>query len=260
VTNTAITQTILTKLDVIEKEHSVKILYALESGSRAWGFESTDSDYDARFIYAHPKDWYLNILPKRDVIEYAIVDEFDYSGWDLRKSLFLMNKSNPVLFEWLNAPIVYYKNESAYNVLKTLSTAYFSPISSVYHYLHMASGNFRQYLQADKIKVKKYFYVLRPLLAALWIEKYNETPPVLFETLIGQLSDERIVEPVKRLLERKRTGVEFDLEPKIEALNTFISVTIKHLEEVAGSFNPRKKPEQDKMEKVFVEILNEITW
>jgi predicted nucleotidyltransferase len=258
--NTEITQTILAKLDAIEKEHGVRILYALESGSRAWGFESTDSDYDARFIYAHPKDWYLNIVPKRDVIEYPIVDEFDYSGWDLRKTLFLMHKSNPVLFEWLNSPIVYYQNESAYNALKTLSTAYFSPISSVYHYLHMASGNFRQYLQTDTVKVKKYFYVLRPLLAALWIEKHHETPPLLFETLLGQISDERIAESVKRLLERKRAGVEFDLEPKSEALNTFISTTIKHLEESAHDFNPRKKPEQADMEKIFVEILNGIAW
>jgi len=102
------TKIIQKKLLQIEKEHSVKILYAVESGSRAWGFESTDSDYDVRFIYANPKNWYLNILPKRDVIEYPINDEFDYSGWDLRKALFLLNKSNPVLFEWLKSPIVYH--------------------------------------------------------------------------------------------------------------------------------------------------------
>ena len=97
------------KLSQIEKDHGVTILYAVESGSRAWGFESLDSDYDIRFIYAHNIRWYLNIFPKKDVIEYPIVNEFDYSGWDLRKTMFLVNKSNPV-------------------------------------YLHMANGNFRQYL------------------------------------------------------------------------------------------------------------------
>ncbi|MDR0515422.1 MAG: nucleotidyltransferase domain-containing protein, partial [Fibromonadaceae bacterium] len=91
------------RLTEIENEHSVKILYAVESGSRAWGFESIDSDYDVRFIYLHNKNWYLSILPKREVIEYPIVDEFDYSGWDLRKTLFLLNKSNPVLFEWIKS-------------------------------------------------------------------------------------------------------------------------------------------------------------
>jgi predicted nucleotidyltransferase len=141
------------KLLEIEKEHDVTILYAVESGSRAWGFESSDSDYDVRFIYAHNKNWYLNILPKRDVIEYPITDEFDYSGWDLRKTLFLMNKSNPVFFEWLKSPIVYYKDEYSYNIMEQLSKNYFSPISSTYHYLHMASGNYRQYLQADEVKI-----------------------------------------------------------------------------------------------------------
>jgi len=134
----------MTRLAQIKNEHSVEILYAIESGSRAWGFESQDSDYDVRFIYRHPKNWYLNILPKRDVIEYPIIDLFDYSGWDLRKSLFLMNKSNPVLFEWLASPIVYIKKEKEYSLLKDASEKYFSPISSIYHYLHMAEGNKRK--------------------------------------------------------------------------------------------------------------------
>ena len=118
------------KLLKIEKEHNVSILYAIESGSRAWGFESTDRDYDIRFIYAHNRNWYLNILPKKDVIEYPIESDFDYSGWDLRKTLFLANKSNPVLFEWLRSPIVYFKDEYFFNKMKQLSTKYFSPISS----------------------------------------------------------------------------------------------------------------------------------
>ena len=106
-----IIETIKNRLLEIEKEQNVKILYAVESGSRAWGFESVDSDYDVRFIYAHSKNWYLNILPKRDVIEYPIEDELDYSGWDLRKTMFLINKSNPVFFEWLRSPIVYIKDD-----------------------------------------------------------------------------------------------------------------------------------------------------
>jgi predicted nucleotidyltransferase len=149
-----IEEDIASKLKEAEAEHSVKILYACESGSRAWGFASPDSDYDVRFIYAHQKDWYLNILPKRDVIEYPVTPVYDYSGWDLRKTLFLMNKSNPVLFEWLHSPIVYYKDEYAFNVINKLAKEYFSPISSTYHYLHMANGNYRQYLQADEVRTK----------------------------------------------------------------------------------------------------------
>jgi predicted nucleotidyltransferase len=254
--NLNIQNTIQQKLVSIEEEHDVKIIYVLESGSRAWGFESQDSDYDVRFIYAHKKDWYLNILPKRDVIEYPIIDEYDYSGWDLRKALFLMNKSNPVLFEWLNSPIVYYKDDYAYDKLFELSKAYFSPVSSIYHYLHMARGNFREFLQTDMVKAKKYFYVLRPILAAMWIEKHNEAPPLEFTKLLTQITDDNLLNPINALLERKRKGVEFDAEPRNDKINAFIETQIQHFENGLQSFNPTEKPSQEQMEKVFVEILN----
>jgi predicted nucleotidyltransferase len=240
----------------IEKEHSVKILYAVESGSRAWGFESTDSDYDIRFIYTHEKDWYLNILPKRDVIEYPIVDEYDYSGWDLRKALFLLNKSNPVLFEWLKSPILYYKDDYFYNIMKELYKPYFSPISSVYHYLHMANGNYRHYLQTDKVKIKKYFYVLRPVLACMWIENYKEPPPMEFEKLLTQIQDTELLEHINELLKRKKSGIELGFEPKIPRLNAFIEKTLEHFESVANSFNPKEKPDQQLLEEAFVKIVD----
>ncbi len=246
------------KLHRIEEEHNVKILYAVESGSRAWGFESTDSDYDVRFIYKHPPDWYLNILPKRDVIEYPIEDLFDYSGWDLRKTLFLLNKSNPVLFEWLQSPLVYYTDEKAYSLLKEVSENYFSSISTVYHYLHMASGNFRSYLKDDHVKVKKYFYVLRPVLACIWVEKRNEAPPMEFERLLNNLDlDESLVKKINVLLERKRAGVEMGLEPKIDEINRFIEEKIAHFEKNTEKFNPNKKPDSKVLDEYFVRILRE---
>ncbi|MDR3046592.1 MAG: nucleotidyltransferase domain-containing protein [Bacteroidales bacterium] len=244
------------KLPKIEKEHNVKILYAVESGSRAWGFESTDSDYDIRFIYVHNRNWYLNILPKRDVIEYPIINEFDYSGWDLRKTLFLVNKSNPVFFEWLKSPIVYYKDNYFYNIIDQISKEYFSPISSVYHYLHMANGNYRQYLQGNEVKIKKYFYVLRPIMACMWIENYEETPPMEFEKLLGQITDKALLDKINELLIRKRSGIEMGLEPKIEIINNFIDDTIKHFENVVNIFNPKKKPEQKILEEGFIKIID----
>ena len=250
-----IVETVQEKLLGIEEKHAVRILYAVESGSRAWGFESKDSDYDVRFIYAHNKNWYLNILPKNDVIEYPIVDEFDYSGWDLRKTLFLMNKSNPVLFEWLKSPVLYYKNDFFYTAMEQLSKEYFSPISSVYHYLHMAKGNHRQYLQADKVKVKKYFYVLRPVLACMWIENCRESPPLEFEKLLTQISRGALFDNINELLEKKKSGEELGLEPKSEIINNFIEEKLKHFENVAHTFDPRKKPKQDLLEENFIKIL-----
>jgi uncharacterized protein len=246
------------KLLDIEAEHNIKILYALESGSRAWGFESTDSDYDVRFIYAHNKNWYLNILPKRDVIEYPINDEFDYSGWDLRKTLFLMNKSNPVLFEWLKSPIIYYKDQFSYNILKQISVDYFSPISSIYHYLHMANGNYRQYLLGDNVKTKKYFYVLRPIMSCMWIENFKESPPMEFEKLLTQIYDKELLENINSLLQRKKSGMEMGIEQKIPIINNFIEQKLNYFEKTVNTFNPKEKPEQDKLEEAFINILEYI--
>jgi predicted nucleotidyltransferase len=254
----SIIKTIQEKLSQIEKDHSVTLLYAVESGSRAWGFESADSDYDIRFIYAHNTKWYLNILPKKDVIEYPIVNEFDYSGWDLRKTLFLVNKSNPVFFEWLRSPIVYYKDDYFYSIIEQLSKEYFSPIASVYHYLHMANGNFRQFLQTDEVKTKKYFYVLRPILACMWIENFGKSPPMKFEKLLVQITEKELLEKITELLIKKKSGIELGIEPKIEIINNFIENKLKHFENVVSTFDPKKKPKQEILEEGFIKILENI--
>jgi len=254
-----IIENIKIKLNEIEKEHSVKILYSVESGSRAWGFESIDSDYDIRFIYAHDIKWYLNILPKRDVIEYSINDEYDYSGWDLRKAMFLLNKSNPVLFEWLRSPIIYYKDEYFYNVINQLSKEYFLPISSVYHYLHMANGNYRQYLQKDDVNIKKYFYVLRPIMACMWIENFKEPPPMEFKKLLIQITEKELLNKINELLIKKKSGMEFGIEPKIEIINTFIENKLQHFENMVKTFDPRTKPKQELLEEGFIKILESIS-
>ena len=256
--NSEIKEIVQKKLIEIEKTHAVKVLYAVESGSRAWGFESTDSDYDVRFIYAHARNWYLNILPKKDVIECPIIDEFDYSGWDLRKTLFLLNKSNPVLFEWLVSPIVYYKDDYFYTVMTDTAKHYFSPISSVYHYLHMANGNYRQYLQTDAVKIKKYFYVLRPIMACMWIEAHKEPPPMEFETLLTQLQDKELLGEINILLKKKKSGIELGTEPRIPVINDFIEKALQHFEDTVNSFDPRNKPNQRLLEDGFLKILDNI--
>ena len=136
---------ILKRLEVIEQEDSVSILYACESGSRAWGFPSVDSDYDVRFIYKHDADWYLSIdvEEKRDVIERPINDELDISGWDIRKALQLLRKSNPPLLEWLSSPILYRENPGVAEKLRTAMAEFYSPLSSFHHYLNMARNNHR---------------------------------------------------------------------------------------------------------------------
>ena len=178
-----IKEKIINEINKIEEEENIKIILAVESGSRAWGFESKDSDYDVRFIYVRPIEWYLRVFEGRDVLEYPINDELDICGWDLKKALQLFNKSNPPLLEWMKSGIVYKKSYTIIDKMEKIvdKTIFKKPL--IYHYLHMARGNFREYLQGDMVKIKKYFYVLRPVLACIWIEKYNEIPPVEFDKL-----------------------------------------------------------------------------
>jgi uncharacterized protein len=166
-----------------------------------------------------------------------------------------MYKSNPVLFEWLKSPIIYFKDHFSYNILEQISADYFSPISSIYHYLHMANGNYRQYLLEDKVKIKKYFYVLRPIMACIWIEKYKESPPMKFEKLLTQIDDEELLGEINKLLQRKKSGIEMGIEQKISVINEFIEQKLKYLENVVSKFDAKKKPKQDKLEEAFIKIL-----
>jgi len=171
------------RLDGIEQRYGVRILYACESGSRAWNFASKDSDYDVRFVYVRPLSWYLGISDKRDVIEEPILDEFDINGWDLQKFLKLAFKSNVVVFEWLKSPIIYRKSE-LWDEINTLCFEYFSVKASLYHYLNIARNQHRLYLVPPDIKFKKFFYALRPLLFFFYIQTHQKPSPMDFLELL----------------------------------------------------------------------------
>ena len=214
---------IVSRLYEIGAEENVRIVYACESGSRAWGFPSVDSDYDVRFLYVRPVEWYLSIDVKRDVIERPIQDGLDVSGWDLKKALRLFRKSNPPLLEWLGSPIVYLEQYSAAESMRELLPDFYFPTACLYHYLHMARGNYREYLKGDVVWIKKYFYVLRPILAMNWIERGWGVVPTDFNILVDKLALEPLVaKEIANLLAAKRAGAELDRGPRIEALSRFI--------------------------------------
>lgn len=244
------------RLEEIEKDFNVTIILAVESGSRAWGFESTDSDYDVRFIYKHNFDWYINVLPKRDVIELPINAIDDYSGWDIRKALFLLNKSNPVLFEWLKSPIVYKKQDSDVDLLLTAIAKYFNPVASIYHYLSMAKTNYKDHLQDEYVKAKKYFYALRPILACTWIEKENEIPPIEFDKLLANIADKELLDAINDLLKRKKAGVELGKEKRIDCINSYIESNIERFEKIAADYDKVTKPNSDFLDKVLLEVIS----
>jgi len=214
---------ILGKLQEIEQEQDVKILYACESGSRAWGFESKDSDYDVRFIYVNKLEHYLKFDKTRDVIETPITDEFDINGWDLDKTFRLLYKSNPTLIEWFHSPLVYRQDNAFIDEVKELLPYYYSNNACFYHYTHMASSNYREYLKGDYVRVKKYFYVLRPLLAMEWIDQNRGIVPMLFQTLVNELvTNVQVKTTILKLIAQKKVGFEAAYVPRIEVLNTFI--------------------------------------
>jgi uncharacterized protein len=226
---------ILRRIRVAEQQHGVRVLLAIESGSRAWGFESPNSDFDARFIYAHPQDWYLSVglEEQRDVIEYPIVDDIDLNGWDVRKALRLFLKSNPAFIEWIQSPIIYAEHGSFAAQVRSLMPSVYACESGIHHYRSMAKTNFRTYLKGDLVPLKKYFYVLRPLLAVRWLERYGSAAPIEFQKLLHLIEDNRsLVADIEALLERKRAAPEMGLEPAVPRINAFIEIELERLESI----------------------------
>nr|WP_211959087.1 nucleotidyltransferase domain-containing protein [Budvicia diplopodorum] len=216
---------ILAELKIIEEKFNVAILYACESGSRGWGFASTDSDYDVRFIYVHKAEWYLTVEAGRDVIERPLDDELDISGWELRKTLGLLKRANPTLLEWLDSPIVYREDKVFMDELRLLANEFFSTVRARYHYLSMAKKNFRGYLQGDTVRLKKYLYVLRPLLAVKWIDERASVSPMPFSLLLDILNSGEygeLIAEIDYLLEVKRANTESQYGEKLVHIHNFI--------------------------------------
>ncbi len=216
----------------VAEAEGCRVVLAVESGSRAWGFPSADSDYDVRFIYLCELEWYLSVHERRDVIERPLDENLiDLAGWDLKKVLRLLRKSNPPLLEWLQSPIIYHEFSSVPGRLRELMKQLYSPRACLYHYLHMARGNYRDYLQRERVRVKKYLYVLRPILACRWIEADLGLVPMEFQTLIEKvLPSGEIEREVMRLLDEKRAGIELDEGPQRPVLNAFLEAELDRFE------------------------------
>jgi len=250
---------ILSRLARAENEHDVRILLAVESGSRAWGFASPNSDYDARFIYVNRPEWYLSVglEEKRDVIEYPIVDELDVNGWDLRKALRLFWKSNPAFMEWIQSPLVYLQRGAFLDGSRALMNTVYSVESGMYHYRSIAKTNYRGYLQQEQVPLKKYFYVLRPLLAVRWMERFGTPAPIEFGKLVAMVeSDRPLVQAIDALLEQKRMSPELGLSPQVPAIQDFIVKELERLEGIVPARFERREVEPE-LSTLFRKVLAE---
>lgn len=216
---------IQSRLTAIEREHDVRFLFAIESGSRAWGFPSPDSDFDVRFVYARPQDWYLSIHPGRDVIETPLEGDWDINGWDVKKALGLLLKPNPVLLEWLSSPIHYRWDDRPTSLIRKLAEDCIRPVDCIPHYYHLGHELWRRNIaNSEEVKLKKYFYTIRPALAIRWVRMHPDLlPPMNFQDLVNATdvtADAKAI--ITDLLAKKAEASEVGTGKRIAVLDDLI--------------------------------------
>ncbi len=242
------------KLNEIEEKKGVRVLHAIESGSRAWGFASPDSDYDVRFVYARKKEDYLRLDELKDTIDWQLDEVFDINGWDLKKALKQFARGNATLFEWSGSPVVY-RTTDEWAKIRKISEQYFSEKAAIYHYYGTANHTFHDYLQGETVRYKKYFYALRPLLAAVYIEKYHVAPPVLFDELIKLDLTPELRKAIDELLEIKKQTTEKDESPQMPAIRNFIETELIRQKEIADSMADDRNRDWSALNLLFRDVM-----
>jgi uncharacterized protein len=252
----------------IEKDFSVKVLLACESGSRAWGVSTQTSDYDIRFLYIHHFDWYLSIDTKRDVIEIPKMDsismpvhpQIDITGWEITKALRLFRKSNPPLLEWIHSNTVYYNAYKTLEKMNEMSGSIFSPMVCMLHYLNMAKSNFKDIQKEKEMNVKLYLNVIRPLLSAKWLGKYNAFPPNEYYSLLeGLCLEEKFEYQIKQLMNLKMLGVTQQVPIQLEEVNQYIVAELDILESIVKGLSNKQEDPTPLLDHYFREMLK-VVW
>lgn len=246
--------TIAAKLKEIEEVEKVRILYAVESGSRAWGFASPDSDYDVRFLYVRPIEEYLRLDAQRDVIEYELNEVLDICGWDIRKALTLAYKSNPTLFEWINSPLVYLTTET-FEKRKNDLLAYFQKKQVLYHYGNLARKHYLRNFKGGTVKLKAYLYVIRAILAFKWTAKKDSLPPVKFRELVNSQLEESLLREMDALLKQKVSRDEGDKQGRVLIWDNWIEENIEIIESTLLNIEADQTHEWDGLNQLFLEFI-----
>lgn len=219
---------IIEKLKELEEEYGIKIIMAVESGSRAWGMASKDSDYDVRFVYTYPIEKYLSIFGAKDSINRVFEDiNADFVGFDVRKFVSMLSASNPTVIEWLNSDILYYGEQN--KVFKEWANLKFNAISLFHHYKSMCKQNYKEYIEQNKkVTLKKYLYVMRGLVNASWVFEKNCLPKIKLEdTAKGHILPQKILATVLDIIENKKAQREMDVEQRIPYLDKFIEAFLE---------------------------------
>lgn len=247
-------ETILAEIKKIEQQYNVRVLHAVESGNRAWGFASPDSDFDVRFVYVRPAADYLRLDTPRDVIEWKLDEVLDINGWDLQKALRQFARGNATLFEWSESPIVY-KTTNEWKQIRETAKDYFSEKAAIHHYYGTAMKTWSEYLQGDTVRYKKYFYALRPLLAAQYIERFHTVPPVLFDDLLKMEIDPALKKAIDELVEKKKVTTEGEQNPQIPVIQTFIQEELQKQKTISDTLPDDRNDNWTMINSRFADII-----
>ena len=231
------------RLAQLEKDRGIKILWAGESGSRAWGFASPDSDWDVRFIYVYPRDAYLSVKDPKEDITLPINGDLDFAGWELRKLLRLLSKSNASPMEWMQSPIVYKEEAGFREALFALVREFAQPRTYIHHYLGVMNSALKAGVADDTINIKKYFYILRPLFAARWVVRSGDTAPMTFRALLDGFDDALLLNKIESLWEAKEKAREGVRVPIDRVLMEFIESEQAQLKAQVEHMDPRSVPQ-----------------
>ncbi|KGX87378.1 hypothetical protein N784_15890 [Pontibacillus litoralis JSM 072002] len=244
----------LKSLHKLEHNEKVKVIYASEVGSRAYGLASLKSDYDVRFIYIHHPEWYLSIDNHRDVIDNRIHKNIELSGWELTKALRLFRKSNPSMMEWLHSPIIYDKDERFSNEINHLIPTMFAPVSTLYHYIQMTKRNINTISKYEHATPKQYVHTIRPLLMCMWIRQHGHFPPLLINELLNDVHLPVNVQlNMERLCELKRNGEEaVTAQPR---LLRFIQDQVVEMESYVKELGPKNQGQTEPLNHLFRQTL-----
>ena len=250
--------TILQKLTDTENKHGVKVIHAIESGSRGWGFAAKDADYDCRFIYVHPRDWYLTVQDKKDFIEAEQNEVFDIKGVDISRALRFIVKPDCTIYEWLSSNEIYVCNEPLVKLLKELTLDYFNPVPLNWHYLSLAKKMVGDIDSADEAKIKKYFYVLRPIVNLNYIAQHGKMPYMEYvRTLAESDTSLEIRMAIDELLSIKLASTEHHKIPKNQLLVDYFKTEIDKFEESMKSIKHDKNRDYERVDAVFRKIIEE---
>lgn len=249
------TKIILHELEQVEQTHNVAILFSCESGSRSYGYPSANSDYDVRFVYVHPVEWYLKLYKEPDVINWKLDDQLDIVGWDLSKFLTLMNKSNATVFEWINSPYKYTGTTAIQPVCKS-SCCFMNKYKLAKHYEGLAKKFLLGLEGCDTVPIKKYLYMVRCILSAMRVYSTGSIDVRLPALL--DLAPSSVKESCNDMMSIRLTSDENYEIARSEVIEEYVSDMLPSLD--ASLTEDKNTRDDNKVNEMFLDVVNRVLW